>query len=35
MFTVDLGQDNGIMFSIIEEVNKTVLYFSQGTVTVL
>ena len=35
MFTVDLEQDNGIMFFIIEEVNETVLYFSQETVTVL
>ena len=35
MFTVDLEQGNGIMFFIIEEVNETVLYFSQETVTVL
>ena len=35
MFTVDLEQDSGIMFFIIEEVNETVLYFSQETVTVL
>ena len=35
MFTVDLEQDNGIIFFIIEEVNETVLHFSQEAVTVL
>ena len=35
MFTVDLEQDNRIIFFIIEEVNETVLYFSQEAVTVL